>query len=241
MLVLLAAVALWIGLAVGSGFVVSFLAGFGAGLHNSVAPHAPRWQLGQMALLLAGSAPLQAVLLLGAWLQGRSLGRGHAAAGLGAGAVRHKGLLAGLLLLQLVLTLGWAGLVVRWIGAPPTMVTAQVLRSVASGGIGPIVVLGLLFVLVAPVCEEMFFRGWLWTSLRQRWPAVPTAIVTASPWLALHVADGGWRRVLFLVPAAVMLSVARHVCGSVRASIIMHMCNNASAAALVILSLWAGG
>lgn len=56
------------------------------------------------------------------------------------------------------------------------------------------------------------------------------------PWLLLHIADGGWRRVLILVPAAILFSVGRHLCGTVRASMVMHIVNNGSIVVLVVIA-----
>lgn len=78
----------------------------------------------------------------------------------------------------------------------------------------------------APVAEELFFRGWLWEGLRPRWGAWGTGIATGLLFLLIHWAGGEWRLLPALVPMAIMLSVAREVCGSVRASIVVHAFNN---------------
>jgi membrane protease YdiL (CAAX protease family) len=74
-------------------------------------------------------------------------------------------------------------------------------------------------VLLAPLSEELFYRGWLWTGLRKHWGALPTGVLTGSVWLGLHPATI-W---MWLLPVAVMLSVARHFGQSVRAPIALHM------------------
>jgi membrane protease YdiL (CAAX protease family) len=80
-------------------------------------------------------------------------------------------------------------------------------------------------VLLVPLAEELYLRGWLWTGLRKHWGFLPTATLTGTAWLALHffVAANAPAR---LVPVAVILSIARHCGGSVRASIALHILYN---------------
>ncbi len=104
---------------------------------------------------------------------------------------------------------------------------------------GPgILVPGLLLITVlAPVAEEFFFRGWLWGALARRGHGVwVCAGLTAGPWLALHALETP-ARVLFLIPAALALSVARHAAGGLRASLTVHLINNVMAAAMTALAL----
>jgi membrane protease YdiL (CAAX protease family) len=89
-------------------------------------------------------------------------------------------------------------------------------------------------VIGAAVSEELFFRGWLWVGLSRWWSVSAVAPVTGCLWLLAHVSDGGWRRVLALVPAMVLISVARAVGGSVWASMAVHMANNAVLSAVLI-------
>jgi membrane protease YdiL (CAAX protease family) len=97
----------------------------------------------------------------------------------------------------------------------------------------------LLAVVAAPLAEELFFRGWLWTGLRAQWGAVGTAAASSALWLMLHLPDGVGR-VTLLVPAAIALPLARHLGGSVRASILIHACNNAAVGAAPLIALWLG-
>jgi membrane protease YdiL (CAAX protease family) len=81
---------------------------------------------------------------------------------------------------------------------------------------------GFFSVLLAPLSEELFYRGWLWTGLRKHWGWLPTAALTSAAWLVGHsAATVGW-----LLPVAVILSVARHYGQSVRASIALHILYN---------------
>ena len=174
------------------------------------------------------SVALQGTLLVGALRYSRPP-RG---AGLGWRPIQRPALLAALVLGQLFATVTWAVIIVRMFGAPSANVAIMLQRSAQSSPwlLGAVIALATL---IAPLCEELFFRGWLWTGLRRSWGPGRAAFVTALPWLILHAADGGWRRVLILVPAAVLFSVARHACDSVRASLIMHVSNNGAVAAVV--------
>lgn len=82
----------------------------------------------------------------------------------------------------------------------------------------------LVAVVLAPVGEELFFRGWLWTVLRRQWSAPAVAVATAAPWMLLHL-GAGWQVLVILVPIAILLSVARERCGT-QATILMHVLNN---------------
>ena len=228
--ILLSAI-LWFALAIVASFTASFVLGFGSGFLVGLHHHPD----GASIILSAATGPaagftLQAMLLLAAWRQSRPP-RGD---GLGAGPVQRPVLLAALAVGQLFATVLWAIMVVRLFGAPSTVI-AGMLRQTARTSPWLFVSLVVLTTVVAPICEEAFFRGWLWTSLRRRWRPTRIAFVTALPWLLLHAADGGWRRVAILIPAAILFSIARQSCGSVRASIIMHVTNNGAAALLVAL------
>src|SRR5438128_859238 len=52
----------------------------------------------------------------------------------------------------------------------------------------------IVTVVLAPLAEELFYRGWLWTGLRQHWRAFPTALLSCSLWLLSHIDRG------YLVP-----------------------------------------
>lgn len=98
-------------------------------------------------------------------------------------------------------------------------------------------VLGLFFIvasLMSPIAEELFFRGWLWTTLREHWGAYTTALVTSGLWLIMHLENGAF---VFLFPVAIVLSLARSFGDSVQASIIVHSLYNVAAAGTPIIYL----
>jgi membrane protease YdiL (CAAX protease family) len=86
---------------------------------------------------------------------------------------------------------------------------------------------------LAPVSEELLFRGWLWTALRRSWGAWSTGFVTGIGWWLLHAGFGS-NAIFRLLPSVVILSLVRENTGSVRASVILHVLSNMR---MVIVSL----
>jgi membrane protease YdiL (CAAX protease family) len=79
----------------------------------------------------------------------------------------------------------------------------------------------LVIIVLAPLAEELFFRGWLWTGLRKHWGVLPTGLMTAVMWLLPHLERGiGYVALLFF--PALILTIARQVGSSVRATILIH-------------------
>jgi membrane protease YdiL (CAAX protease family) len=83
----------------------------------------------------------------------------------------------------------------------------------------------LVFIVLGPLAEELFFRGWLWTGLRKHWGVQPTGMVTAVMWLLPHLERGIGTVVVLLFPALI-LTIARRVGKSVRATIFIHAIYN---------------
>jgi CAAX protease family protein len=92
-----------------------------------------------------------------------------------------------------------------------------------------------LAVAIAPVVEEVLFRGWLWTDLRRYWSATSIMLFTGLVFVLLHVADD-FGKIYTLLPLTVILSLARH-CGSVKATIWLHLLNNAAIAGALLYRL----
>lgn len=83
----------------------------------------------------------------------------------------------------------------------------------------------LVFGLLAPIAEEMMFRGWLWTGLRQSWPAFTCTLVTGILWVLTHVGEGS-AKIAVLAPVALLLGFARARNASLRAPILIHIALN---------------
>jgi membrane protease YdiL (CAAX protease family) len=166
------------------------------------------------------------IILFAALVRGRIVGHGEARVGLGYEAISKPLIIASMAVLIAV----YAVLV--------SIAHSQTRPDLLSklGEVSPSLraYLTLRVVLLAPPCEELFYRGWLWTGLQRHWGALPTAALTGTVWLALHF-DRQLTTLVLLLPVAVILSVARYVGRSVRASIALHMLYNF----IVITSPWA--
>ena len=79
-------------------------------------------------------------------------------------------------------------------------------------------------VILAPLAEELFYRGWFWTGLRKHWSAFPTALLSCSLWLLAHISRG-FLVPIMLIPTTVILGFGRHFCGT-RAAIVLHVVYN---------------
>lgn len=168
----------------------------------------------------------QTIMLLAARWQGRRLG-GNVSIGLGDVPVRRWRLVAALLVVQLAACLGTLVLIRH---VPVIRHAAQnllpLIGDALAAGFVPASAAAILALLLAPLAEEWFFRGWLWTGLRQSWGPVGTGLLTGGSWLLLHVDSGLWKP-LFILPQAILFSLARHYGGSMRASLWLHVTNNA--------------
>lgn len=80
-------------------------------------------------------------------------------------------------------------------------------------------------IVLAPVCEELFFRQAMWTRLQPYWGTLGMAVATTAWWMALHLSRGPLMTMMIL-PSAILFCVARHYCGSVRAAMVAHAATN---------------
>jgi membrane protease YdiL (CAAX protease family) len=101
-----------------------------------------------------------------------------------------------------------------------------------AGDFGPIGIQILLIVLLAPLSEEICFRGMLFAGLRNRLPMWAAALGTGAVFGILHFSTG-----ISAVPALVVLgaifAVVYEKTGSIWPPIIMHVGNNAVALAVI--------
>ncbi len=92
----------------------------------------------------------------------------------------------------------------------------------------------LVAVFVAPFCEEIFFRGFIFMGLRQAMP-VGIAIVASAFLFAIAHADLGSFAVLFII--GIMLAFIRWRTRSLWPGIFLHMLNNGIGAVAVVLAI----
>ncbi len=186
--------------------------------------------------LIAVGAFHGTLLVAAVWQCGRS-DKANRFAGLGVSTLWRAGLIVRLCLLLFA----WAiGITILTVGFPAFRALAQGAAShmlTPGQAPGPMVLLSglLLITVLAPLAEETFFRGWVWDALRRRGHGVwMTGGITSVLWLLLHAPEAP-TRVLFLLPAAVAFSIARHRAGGVRASLAVHVVNNSMAVAMMAL------
>ena len=217
--------------------LVSLLAaiifGFAIGFSRSMARGGMAWNPNPLVNSLVPMLALQVTILLGSLRQSRP-------PGIGARPVQRKALVCALAGLAAFWVLGYFGLVLH---------VASVRKFVLHADVPPALILPdhtspqliavwlIIVVVFAPLAEEWFFRGWLWTALRQAWSVWPTAICTSTLWLAMHALEGP-TRVLVLLPAATLLCLARHYGASARASLVVHVVNNATAGAIQLALMY---
>jgi membrane protease YdiL (CAAX protease family) len=222
---LLVSAAVWLLAGLFAQVCTGFLAGFVAGVHNEFAQHnsGPLWTLPPWLMWLLSVGALQLTLLSAAWRRSLQVGRGDRRLGLGIGPLHRQKLLVGLMTTIIPAVIYWIHLLQHFVIKVPA--TSLTIVSMISGS--TISALGFLLIvgILAPLAEEWFFRGWLWTGLRHHWDESLVAAATGCLWLAVHALEG-LARPLFLIPLAIFLSVARRCCGSVRASFILHLLNN---------------
>ncbi len=83
----------------------------------------------------------------------------------------------------------------------------------------------VMIVILAPLVEELFFRGWLFGSLRARFSAVVTILATAVLFAIVHMDPTGLYPIAVLAPGLV-LSVIRERTGSVKPAVMAHALYN---------------
>jgi len=91
-----------------------------------------------------------------------------------------------------------------------------------------VLVMGVLAITLAPLCEELAFRGFLQPLLVRSLGAAPGILLAAIPFGLLHFHEYGnsWRHALIISMAGVAFGCMRHATGSTKASALMHAAYN---------------
>jgi membrane protease YdiL (CAAX protease family) len=200
------------------GFACSFVCGVVIGFVAAIYPtQVVAWTV--LNFYVVGIA-FDAVLLVAALVQGRSVGAGNIHVGLANEPV--SGL--PIVVLMAAALASYAVFVNFVIEAPRTDLISK------TPPVSPWLVMLYVFraVCVAPVVEELWFRGWLWTGLRESWGLLPTALLTSVLWIAMHIGLP-ITTLAVLLPVAAVLAFARHLGQSVRAPIALHAIYNLAA------------
>jgi len=91
-----------------------------------------------------------------------------------------------------------------------------------------VLVMGVLAVTLAPLCEELAFRGFLQPLLVRSLGAAPGILLAAIPFGLMHFHEYGnsWRHAAILALAGAAFGCMRQVTGSTKAAAIMHAAYN---------------
>lgn len=80
---------------------------------------------------------------------------------------------------------------------------------------------------LAPIYEELFFRGYLYQAWRHTvLRFIGSAVLISVIFALLHGAQYGWVQLGFIFTLSMLLTYARELTGSLRAPIYIHMVNN---------------
>jgi membrane protease YdiL (CAAX protease family) len=100
-----------------------------------------------------------------------------------------------------------------------------------------VLLISLVLVVIAPVAEEVFFRGLLFRSLRARLGFLPAASLSAGPWVLLH---GAPLEIPWLLAMGLVYAYLAERSRSLYPAIILHSLTNALAATALIVALYGG-
>jgi membrane protease YdiL (CAAX protease family) len=128
----------------------------------------------------------------------------------------------------MLVTLIFSQVVFRGIETPEHPIVRAIIESGTAYAVATI-----LAVIVAPIVEETFFRGMLYTALRSRLGVWWSSLISGVFFAAVHpTLPGGFLPILAL---GIVLAILREKTGSLLPSIICHGANNAVALVLVKL------
>lgn len=133
--------------------------------------------------------------------------------------------------LRIGLISGFGGLLVS---IPAALVYTSIVGPGANSAVGKIfggvrsswpwaVAVFLIVVLVAPLCEEIVYRGLLWGALDRRWGQWVALVVTTVVFALAHFE---FTRAPLLVVVAIPIALARLYSGGLLASIVAHQVTN---------------
>ena len=99
--------------------------------------------------------------------------------------------------------------------------------------------LGVTAIAVAPLVEEVVFRGFIFPVLERRWGPVAAVLLTAAMFTSLHVTQlwGSWMAVSLILLVGLVLSLVRALTGALRPAFLLHLSYNATLCLLSLIGL----
>jgi membrane protease YdiL (CAAX protease family) len=150
------------------------------------------------------------IIFFTVYFRGRTVGHGDVRVGLGYEPISRRPIIT-----LLAILIGAYAILLTFVRyrVGPDFFSKQIIIGATSPWLSLLVALEK--VLLAPLCEELFFRGWLWTGLRKHWGGFSTAALTSSVWIADHLVVNA---AVVLLPGAVFRSRGTLAGASVRRS-----------------------
>lgn len=133
----------------------------------------------------------------------------------------------------LLFTLPAAVLWVSIVGEDANSAAGEVFGGARSTWLWAIVVF-VVIVFVAPICEEILYRGLLWGAVDRRWGRWVALAVTTVVFAIAHLE---WSRIPLLLVVALPIGLARLYVGDLTASIVAHQVTNFLPGLVLMLSI----
>jgi membrane protease YdiL (CAAX protease family) len=109
------------------------------------------------------------------------------------------------------------------------------IRRALEGAVGPELFLAVVVIgFMAGAAEEVFFRGYVQTALRARWPPARAVVVTSAGFALFHL---HWVHVLLAFALGLYLGFVTERAGSALPAIACHVVNNAVFTVMAALGL----
>ena len=121
-----------------------------------------------------------------------------------------------------------AGLADHWTGKEIPSFVTQTFASAQAAQMVPLLVLG--FVILAPLQEELVFRGFLYRGFASGFGALAAVLITSGAWAMLH-AQYEWYFVVQIFLLGLYFGVVRWLTGSTLLTVLLHMLVNGTAIA----------
>ena len=101
------------------------------------------------------------------------------------------------------------------------------------------VFLSVTAIAVAPLVEEVVFRGFIFPVLERRWGPVAAVLLTALMFTSLHIPQlwGSWMAVSLILLVGLVLSLVRALTGALLPAFLLHLAYNTTLCLLSLLAL----